>query len=132
MLQRDYLPVKNATILSKLNVSLTCITSLKWSIADLLTSSHPQMSASHLLGLQVRANGPSLYVQSASKRFNSKKNWTIILQENMNREIVKTARIVENSVLDWKYILKFVVLNLVKGLLKILIKKKHRVAYAIS
>ena len=34
--------------------------SLKWSIADLLTSSHPQMSASHLLGLQVRANGPSL------------------------------------------------------------------------
>ena len=26
--------------------------SLKWSIADLLTSSHPQMSASHLLGLQ--------------------------------------------------------------------------------
>ena len=25
---------------------------LKWSIADLLTSSHPQMSASHLLGLQ--------------------------------------------------------------------------------
>ena len=73
-----------------------------------------------------------LCAQSASKRFNSKKNWTIILQENMNREIVKTARIVENSVLDWKYILKFVVLNLVKGLLKILIKKKHRVAYAIS
>ena len=32
---------------------------LKWSIADLLTSSHPEMSASHLLGLQVRANGPS-------------------------------------------------------------------------
>jgi hypothetical protein len=36
--------------------------SLKWSIADLLTSSHPQMSASHLLGLQVRANGPSCLV----------------------------------------------------------------------
>ena len=33
--------------------------SSKWSIADLLTSCHPQMSASHLLGLQVRANGPS-------------------------------------------------------------------------
>ena len=33
--------------------------SLKWSIADLLTSSHPQMSASHLLRLQVRSNGPS-------------------------------------------------------------------------
>ena len=32
---------------------------VKWSLADLLTSSHPQMSASHLLGLQVRANGPS-------------------------------------------------------------------------
>ena len=28
-------------------------------VADLLTSSHPQMSASHLLGLQVRANRPS-------------------------------------------------------------------------
>ena len=28
-------------------------------IADLLTSIHPQMSASHLLGLQVRTNGPS-------------------------------------------------------------------------
>ena len=34
--------------------------SLKWIIADLLTSSHPHMSASHLLGLQVRANEPSL------------------------------------------------------------------------
>ena len=33
---------------------------VQWSIADLLTSSHPQMSASHLLGLQVCANGPSL------------------------------------------------------------------------
>ena len=32
--------------------------SLKWSIADLLSSSHPHMSTSHLLGLQVRANGP--------------------------------------------------------------------------
>ena len=31
----------------------------KWIIADLLTSSQPHMSASHLLGLQVRANGPS-------------------------------------------------------------------------
>ena len=36
-----------------------CWRSLKWSIADLLTSSHPQTSASHLLGLQVHANGPS-------------------------------------------------------------------------
>ena len=27
----------------------------------LLTSSHPQMSASHLLGLQFRANGPTLF-----------------------------------------------------------------------
>ena len=45
-----------------------------------------------------------LCAQSASKRFNSKKNWTIILQENMNWEIVKTAHIVENSVLDWRHI----------------------------
>ena len=36
-----------------------CWRSFKWSIADLLISSHSQMSASLLLGLQVRANGPS-------------------------------------------------------------------------
>ena len=34
--------------------------SLKWIIADILTISHPHMSASHLFGFQVRANEPSL------------------------------------------------------------------------
>ena len=51
-----------------------CWCSLKWIIADLLTSSHPQMSASHLLGLKVRANGPSY--KSYSYHMNSM-NWWI-------------------------------------------------------
>ena len=57
----------------------------KWSIADLLTSSHPQMSACHLLGLQVRANGPScdlflwnrIWIWSDLGPARSTENWPI-------------------------------------------------------
>ena len=41
---------------------------MQWSIADLLTSSHPQMSASHLLRLQVCANQRSTPCISLAQR----------------------------------------------------------------
>ena len=44
--------------------------SLKWSIADLLTSSHPQMSASHLLGLQGPQQTPACRTSSKRKYLN--------------------------------------------------------------
>ena len=40
----------------------------KFKLVGIMTSSHPQMSASHLLGLQVRANGPSSAIMVSARK----------------------------------------------------------------